>query len=261
MTIYDSHYEVKLGLDKLDTLDKKNLHDAEIDWLLNKAHVRVTKRKYSEAEVVQKRIEDLDMLKVNFANQPAINATVVPNSGAVIYESDLSDLEYRLLFPLNGQVTITKTDCPDKTVDFDLTQSDDFTDALSNTNYSPSYNWGVVLAEYSKDSTGNNQGSLFTYTDGTFAVSELFLNYYKYPRKVWIGTYDLTDDLKPKTASNNYYVEEGVTYQASSGNVVHSELSEEVQLEIVNEAITLAATNIEDPEYVGSKGSILQTQE
>ena len=66
MTVQEMHYEFKLKLNKVDSLDYSNFQVPEIDWYLNEAMNVYMKQKYgifssrgAGFETIQKRIDDL----------------------------------------------------------------------------------------------------------------------------------------------------------------------------------------------------------
>jgi len=172
---------------------------------------------------------------------------------ASLFEAPLSLLDNELLFVTRIRATITKGTCT-KEVKVDQVQTDDLNDALIDPFNRPNFNTGDVLGVFGQSSISSvtvlnptGTGSLYLYTDGTFTVDEVFIEYIKYPARMWFGNYDITSDLRPKSGSNVY------VYQTGVDSPVHCELNSHVLGEIVDLAVLIASQLIEDPQLMGVK--------
>jgi hypothetical protein len=258
MNISEMHYDFDIKFDKVDSLQQRNFNQAQKDWLLNEAQWVTLKTNYNlndlnnrgriGFEMTEQRIQDLKNLHIKSpAPQPAVLATSISSE---LYEIDLSGLLYEYLFVTRIQAQITKGECT-KIVSVGITQTDDLNNALSDPFNRPEFNTGDILGVYGRSTqnttTQNNPygaGSLYVYTDGTFTVDSIFIEYIKYPNRLWIGTYDITSNLLPKDGSNTYI------YQSGVDTPVSSDLSSHLHNEIVDVAVFLASQIIEDPNYV-----------
>jgi hypothetical protein len=106
MNIKEIHYQVKLNLDRVDSLANPDLNPAEIDWLVNEAQLIFIKQrmgmnnqKRAGFETSQKRVDDLGNLVVKFPNQPSISPTEV---AAGIFEINLNSTLLPYMFLLNA---------------------------------------------------------------------------------------------------------------------------------------------------------------
>jgi len=68
----------------------------------------------------------------------------------------------------------------------DLVRSGDLETRYLDINHSPSFEWRTTLA-----TLGDNE--LYVYTDGSFDISKVFINYLRYPQKIDIQGYTKFD--------------------------------------------------------------------
>lgn len=181
MNIEEMHIDFKRKLNKVDSEKYRNFRPQEIDLYLNEAQEILIKQKLDRFEVTQKLIDDLRPLLVKHeedTNQP-LTPTVVGNS----YIFDLTGLgtvgsytpsEYKYLYHIRSIVTATKDACGEKDLIIRITQSDDLSEALVSKFYSPSYEWREAPGVFSDN-------KLYVYSDGTFTITELKLDYIKRP--------------------------------------------------------------------------------
>jgi hypothetical protein len=264
MRIEEQHYDFKIKKDKVDSLQKRNFNPAQIDWLLNEAIWVWLKTNYGLSnkfqtgfEGTEHRIQDLKNLHIKSPNpQPAVVPALMVTGE---YELDLKDLEYEHLFSTRVRAKITKDNCT-KVVGVTVTQTDDLNETLYDPFNKPSFSYNRIIGVYGRatDTTGTiinpyGLGSLYLYTDGTFTIDEVYIDYIKYPNRVWIGSYDLTSDLRPKNANNTYI------YQTSVDNPVHCDINSHAHNEIVDIAVNLAAMMVEDPNMVQLSALKIQT--
>ena len=258
MFIQEMHFDFDIKIDKVDSLQKRSFNTAQKDWLLNEAqwvwlknNYGVTKTNPVSFEVTEHRIQDLKNLHIKSpAPQPSILAT---SADSIAYESTLDSLVYELLFVTRVRAKITKNNCT-KIVGVNITQTDDLNNSLVDPFNKPDFITGDVLGVYGRSSLNSvtnlnpyGTGSIYIYTDGTFTVDEVYIEYIKHPNRLWFGNYDLTSDLRPKIISNTY------VYQAGVDSPVHSDLNSHVHAEIVDQAVLIASQLIEDPQLMGVK--------
>lgn len=263
MRIEEQHYDFKIKKDKVDSLQKRNFNPAQIDWLLNEAiwiwikiNYGLNNKNRVGFEVTEHRIQDLKNLHIKSPStlQPALTPIEIQ---ADEWELDLRDLNFEHLFTTRVRAKITKDNCT-KVVGVTTTQTDDLNESMYDPFNKPSFLYNRVLGVYGKslDLTGTDLnlygiGSLYLYTDD-FDIEEVYVDYIKYPNRVWIGTYDLTNDLKPKSGSNTYI------YQAGVNPPVHCDINSHAHNEIVDIAVMLASQLVEDPNLV--QLALLKTQ-
>lgn len=252
MTIQEAIYDFKIKSDKVDTLQKRNFSLAEIDWLLGEAqwvwlktNYGLTNKTKTGFEGTEHRIQDLKNLHIKSPTD--IQPSLIPKDlGNGVYEVDTAILSFEHLFTTRARAKITKNNCS-KFANITVTQTDDLNSALVDPFNSPNFNFGTVLGVYGKSTSGNvtsvnlnGSGSLFLYTDGTFTIDLVDIDYIKYPNRVWSGTYDITSDLKPKDVNNTY------VYQAGVDTPVHFETNAHTHNEIVDFAVSLASQYVEN---------------
>lgn len=262
MRIQEMHYDGRFKLDKVDSNQKRNFTPAQWDWALNEGMWVWLKHNYGLGtqqfphrtgfEGAEHRIQDLKALHIK---SPEQQAALVPNTiDSSTYSIELENLQYDHLFTTRVRARITKNGCS-KVVGINIVQTDDLNDALVDPFNRPNYKFGKALGVYARSIstatlTSNHHfdgsGTLYIYTDDS-VVDEVYIDYIKVPNRLWIGTYDLTDDLAPKSISNNYIYEAGVT------DPVHCELNSHVHNEVVDYAVSLLSQSIEDPNLVQLK--------
>lgn len=258
MNIFEMHYDFDVKIDKVNSLQKRSFNQAQKDWLLHEAHWVFLKRNYGLVnptregfEVTEHRIQDLKNLHIK---SPGAQAALVPTQVSVGYlEVNLGDLTFEHFVTTRLRAKISQGNCS-KIVSVSVTQTDDLNDSLIDPFNQPSWKNETVLAVYGRSTTPRvsiynpeGTGSVYLYTDGTFNVDEVYIDYIKHPNRVWIGTYDLTDNLRPKDISNNYVYQSGVDAPVSSDLNVHT------HPEIVDIAVALASEMIEDPNLIRLK--------
>ena len=185
MNIEEMHVDFKRKLNKVDSEKYRNFRPQEIDLYLNEAQEVLIKSKVELFETTQKLTDDLSLLLVKHEDdtaQPLVSPVNTGNS----YSFDLTDLgvtgthtpnEYKYLYHMRSIVTATKESCGEKSLKTVKTQTDDLTETLSSKFYSPSYEWGEVPIVFS-----NNK--IYTYSDGTFTITELKIDYIRRPLKM-----------------------------------------------------------------------------
>lgn len=239
MTINELHYDFKLKQNRVDALTNRDFNSAEIDWLLNEAQLIFIKQRFGTSnksrkgfETTKKRIEDLSSLVIKYPLQPAL--TQVSLTDAI--EVRLSELEYPHLFIVSAYVN-GKVDGCEMEIPLKFIQHDDYRQALRDPFNSPSsefipFNLGV--------STDNNGVSMYIY-NGSVTITNVVIEYIKYPTRASLGTYPYID---------------GVIYPAKT-----LELPSQTHSEVVDIAVSLAATASQIPEFLQLNNYKLQTNE
>lgn len=236
MNIAEQHFDFKIKSDKIDSLSRRNLRPHEIDWLLNEAQNIIVKQRYGQTNVkrsgfesIQKRTEDLRTLVVKSPTTTQPGVAPVRNTSDV-YEFLISDFEFPYYFLVRISAKITDGSCEKVINGTIMTQHDDLNRSLDLEFVKPDFNWGRILVlEGRSDQADESEGSIYVYTDG-FEVMEIYPEYIKKPKNVWIGTYDSLD--------GRYII----------GNpAVSSELPEHLHSEIVDIAVKEAVRIMENP--------------
>ena len=241
MDIQSLHYDVKLKLDKVDSQQKRNLKDWEVDWFLNDAiqvflnqvvggnNIRLT-----GFEQEQRRIDDVRTLVIKSPSslQPGLTPITVNSN---LYELPLSELgkdpitqtkrfDYYQLIRL--RVDISKPGCSNKNIGVTQVQHDDLDEAYLSPFHRPSFEWGDVLTVFGASTNGSDEGSIFFYTDN-FDVIRAYPEYIKRPNRVSIGTYTNID--------------------GTPGTVVQCDLPETTHPRITDLAVDIATGVIQSP--------------
>ena len=249
MDVGEMHYEFKLKLNKVDSLDYNNFLVPEIDWYLNEAQHIFIKTRYSGNnsraagfEASQKRTDDLRNLVV----KDQIIATVPTSSDPSVYEALLpfQGIE-RYMFALRVMANGFKGTCEGK-LNCIQTQHDDLNDTLKNPFYAPSFEWREVPVVYGTSGGGaSDLNKLFVYTDGTFSITSINLDYLRHPARI----------AHPTVFAGGQYL-----LPDNSGTLItldqNCELAEHTHKEIVDLAVQLVAGDIDHP---GIQSKMLKT--
>ena len=249
MDVGEMHYEFKLKLNKVDSLDYTNFLVPEIDWYLNESQHIFIKTRYSGNnsraagfEQSQKRIDDLR----NIVVRDTILATIPTSSDPSVYEAVLpsTGLE-RYLFSLRIIANGFKSTCEGK-LNCILTQHDDLNDTLKNPFYAPSFEWREVPIVFGTSGGGaSDANKVFVYTDGSFSITSLNIDYLRHPARI----------AYPSGIAGGQYM-----LPDSSGTVIsidqNCELAEHTHKEIVDLAVSIVAGDIDHP---GIQSKMLKT--
>lgn len=225
MTVQEMHYDFKMKLNKIDSEQYRNLRVPEIDWLLNEAQEFFIKSvafprvpNYLGFETSQRTIDD-------------IRTIVVENKQL---EKDLINSEDRqkvfilptdYMFYISAKVTVSKAQCGLKEVRLLIKQHDDEFEESPFDN--SSFEWGDINATF--DSKG-----LRVYSDGTFDIENVKLNYIKEPAYIHNAS-----DFKPEGQYKSLKTGLNLTGRQNC------ELPNQTHREIVDIAVMLASSNLD----------------
>lgn len=225
MNIQDMHLDFKIKVNKIDSQQFAGLLVPQIDWLLNEAQEIFIKTRlginniYQKGlESSQKRIEDLRPLVVKSAIQTASSLD------SVTYTAPLPS---NYLYYLRSKANATKGECKGE-LSIIIVQHDDLTNVLASQFYSPNFEWLETSAVF-----GPNE--LYVYSDGTFSIDTVTLEYVRkpvrmaYPSGYENGSYELPDGSVLSTDQDSDF----------ANNMFAAR-------EIVDIAVMLATTNIAD---------------
>tara|TARA_R100001510_G_C7615996_1_gene178143 strand:+ start:299 stop:1030 length:732 start_codon:yes stop_codon:yes gene_type:complete len=232
MTVEEMHYEFKLKLNKVDSLDYQNFFVPEIDWYLNEAMKMFIKQRYGVAnpkrqgfEVTQKRIDDLRNLVVAGASQLAALSPVTDLEP--FYTANLPN-DYMFLVRVNADAT--KEGCESKIIGGIQVQRDDLDSVLGDPFYSPSFEWGETPVVFTED-------GISAYSDGSFTITNILVDYIRHPERIAWG-----DGVDP---ANSYNYPDGTTAAANQS----CELAEHTHNEIVDLAVLIASGDLDNPNF------------
>jgi len=250
MTTLDMHYDLKLKIDKVDSLDVDNFLPAELDWILNEAQELFIKQRYGfnnttqlGFEETQKRTDDLRNLVIK--SPTTLQPGVVPvQSVGEKYEVKLSDLAFDYMFLLRGFVKLNNGTCI-KMAKLVQQQHDDFNELEISGDpfHSPSMTWGEIPILFGRtDTILDDKGSIYLYTEPGVIPEEVYLEYIKHPNRMTVGGYDYIDGTPQP-------------------NMVNSDLPEHTHREIVDIAAAELSRIILSPEYLELKKQKILIQE
>ena len=226
MTIQNMHYDFKLKINKLDSQKWRNLKIPQIDWLLREAETMLIK------SIAMPRFKNGLGFEINKRNIHDIYTIVVNNeivpmnilAGTTSYEAVPPDDYW---FEVASYVVCTKDTCIDRKIRVFPKQHDDLHEESAFDN--SSFEWGEVNCRMF-------DGGFRVFTDGTFTISDLCLDYIRRP------------------AIMHYADGWGVAgYNLPDGTVLtgtqDSELPEGIHNEIVDLAVVIATSAMMIPDY------------
>jgi len=228
MDIRGMHYDYKQKLNKIDSQAYSNLRVPEIDWKINEALGIFLKiiaqprfKKNLGFEINQRTIDDIRTLVKNqsFQLSNCLFAQVYDN------KSFLAELPDDYLFYVSSKAIVSKGNCKYVDVRSRLRQHDDeHEESLFD---SSSFEWREVNIRFIEN-------GIRIFTDGTFDVDALCLNYIR----------------KPLFVHNaNGYI--NGTYNLPDGTVLTGvqdcELPEHTHGEIIDLAVLITTGDLENP--------------
>lgn len=242
MTVEEQHIDFKRKLNKVDSQNYRNFRPEQIDLYLNEGQELFIKKRLNRNniyklgfETIQKRIEDLRDIHVKFENdtaQPLLTSKINDN----VYRFNLEDLglvnsKLKYLYKTRVSFKGTKGDCIAVELDGVAAQTDDLNEILKSEFYSPSFSWREVPYVFSEN-------FLYAYSDGSFSIDTLCLDYIKRPLKI----------ANPNAIKNATGTIIGYNYPDGTPAVqTDCELqSMYVTSEIVDEAVRLALIDLGD---------------
>lgn len=224
MTIQEMHYDFKMKLNKIDSEQYRNLKIPEIDWLLNEAQEIFIKsvafprvQNHLGFESSQRTIDDIRTIVLE-------NVLLSKDNTASDTKEKVFTLPIDYMFYISAKVRIVKPQCGSKYVQLRIRQHDDEFEESPFDN--SSFEWGEVNATF--DSKG-----LRVFTDGTFDIENIKLNYIKEPAYIHNAA-----DFKP---SGQYKSLKGIDLF----NRQNCELPNQTHREIVDIAVMLASSNLD----------------
>ena len=171
MGIQEMHYDIKKKLNKVDSQQYRNLLVPEIDFALNEAieiFIKLVAEPRTQSslgfEKTQRNIDDI---------RPLVESEHFPENQFDVIDN-LVTLPENYMFWISGYVKTQKASCT-ADIDVNVVQHDDRSE--SNINYSSSFEWRTVNAEF------NSRGIRF-YNDGSFEIKKLCLSYIRKPKYV-----------------------------------------------------------------------------
>lgn len=186
MNIIEMHYELDVRLNDIQSLNYNNFYPAEKDVYFNRGQIQLINQKYGlnnpynkGFEANQKRIEDLKYLLVKNYDNPL--SPIIVDSSKGIYKYDIRQLTEKYLYYISSYINIRKSNCEQSTP-LSIIEHDDIYVSLADANYSPSFEWLHVPANFSTD-------YIYVYTNNEFTLGNLHIDYLRYPKQIRHGSY------------------------------------------------------------------------
>ena len=219
-------YDIKFKLNKVDSQQYRNLRIPELDWVINEAYEIFVKSvaeprtsNYLGFETSQRTIDDIRTIVVNDKN---IIPTKLDNKTYVL------SLPQDYMFYISASVVITKKNCSDRIARAILRQHDDRFESSPFDN--SSFEWKEVNIRF-------YENGIKLFTDGTFDIKEVKLNYIR--KHAYIHN---AQDFLP---TGSYKLPSGTLLTGSQD----CELPTQTHREIVDIAVLILTNNLELPTY------------
>ena len=226
MDIREMQYDIKFKLNKVDSQQNKNLRGPEMDWAINEAHEIFIKsiaepriQNHLGFETSQRTIDDIRTIVVN-------DEILTPEK--INKETYRVELPSTYMFYISANVLIYKEGCGERVARTIIRQHDDrFEDSPFDKS---SFEWKEVNIRFYDE-------GIKIFTDGTFTIKEVRLNYIR--KHAYIHN---AQDFLP---TRSYKLPSGVVLTGRQ----NSELPEQTHREIVDIAVLLLTSNMELPSY------------
>lgn len=225
MNIKEMHYDFKQKLNKIDSQQYRNLRIPEIDWKINEAYEIFVKsiaeprvNNHLGFEVNQRTIDDIRTIVIN---DEILVATQIDNMSYFV------TLPENYMFYISANIIMSKQNCEDKIGRAILRQHDDRFETSPFD--SSSFEWGETnIRFYDK--------GIRIFTDGTFSIKELKLNY-----------------IRKHTYIHNAEDFSYGSYTLPSGQILtgiqNCELPEQTHREIVDIAVLITSGDLSMADY------------
>lgn len=226
MDIRDMHYDFKQKLNKIDSQQYKNLKVPEIDWKLNEA-LDVYIKSIAEPrinnhlgfEINQRSIDDLRTIVIN---REVLDVTKLESG---VYSAEIP---YDYMFYVAARAKMVKGSCPSREGRVIPKEHKDRHEEKTFSN--SSFEWKEVNVHFFED-------GVRVFTDGTFDVTEVYLDYIK----------------KPLYMHNSQDFLPGETYTLPNGRILtkyhNCELPDHTHREIVDIAVLITTGDLQMPDY------------
>ena len=225
MDIRGMHYDINFKLNKVDSQQYKNLKVPEKDWALNEAKDIFIK------SIAEPRIPNHLGFEMNQRTIDDIR-TIVVNGKELI--PTINDTEYQVALPsdymfyLSAEAIISRKGCKDKKIRLTPIQHDDL--AEEDSFYQSSFEWGDVNMRFFS-------GGIKVFTDGTFTVKKVLLNY--------IREHAYMHNAQDFLPTGSYKLPSGVLLTGRQD----CELPKHTHGEIVDIAVLILSGNLDMPNY------------
>lgn len=223
-------YSFKIKIDKIDSLKRKNLLPAEIDWILNEAIQNFVDNKYNDFESIQDITDQLDTLVIKCPTpiQPGVPVSQISPG---VYRMRMIDLVFPYLHLVRLTAQATKEGCSSKLMKGNQQTHDELSKTLISPFEGPNYNWTNLPYVFARDLVAVNS-AIYLYTNQEFIITEVYPEYMRIPTQVFFGGY---------TSLNGQYT--------PVNNPVDCDLPPAFHRRIVDIAVADAASYLDMPDY------------
>ena len=181
-------YEVKLSMDKIDSLSNPNLMKHELDHYIWRG-IKTWFREY--ASMVEGNQEIIDPI----SKYHVVEEIILPTGQSLgRYEIPLSSLDYPDYKITKVYAIVEKNKCI-RTVETFYKKSND-KELVYN---APNFEWGQVPYNIAMNKSTEGESSIFIDTDGTFKVLGIIVHYIRLPKEPFSGGYNSINGIYTTT--------------------------------------------------------------
>lgn len=189
MTISDAHIQFKERFNRMGTNYHQDLSPYQIDSLLWDGLMQLVE-KITEQPRTTEYQAILSSLLISQPEQPALTSTTTyVDSGFDVTVFDMSGLRYPI-YHIERATGVTSCGSINVTVE----TYNRLPDLLNDSFQRPSKTWKRLLGIYTS-SNPRVPGSLHVYSESGLAVTSLFVDYVRLPKRPFFGRYDTPDYL------------------------------------------------------------------
>lgn len=226
MDIKGMQYDFKQKLNKIDSQQYRNLRIPEIDWKLNEG-LEVYIKSIAEPRIknhlgFERNQRTIDDIRTIVINDTYISPTQIDENTYYV------ELPENYMFYLSSEIIMSRENCQDKKAVAILRQHDDrHKDSVL---HNSSFEWGEVNIRF-------YENGIKIFTDGTFTINQLCLNY--------IRKHSYIHNAQDFLPTNSYNLPDGTVLTG----VQNCELPEHTHREIVDLAVLITTGDLQIPDY------------
>jgi hypothetical protein len=129
-----------------------------------------------------KRYEDLQKLQVSYEK---LSLTEAPGDLLHSYSVPFTSMVNDMIIPINAYVLATKGNCKNRMLDvINFMKHSDIRILLKSPHYQPSFKYQETLGDISASTI-----SVYSDSQNTFTITDLFISYLRYPKKIDVAGY------------------------------------------------------------------------
>lgn len=177
-------HKLKMRLNKVATNKNQGISNANLILALREAELKVIKSKLNINNPLKKGFDENSKRYADLQNLIVPPESLIPVLSLDVYTKfkvDLDQLSKPHFFLTEISTKCSKGDCSGRVVNVNkIVRHGEMERYMADAHYHPSYEWQTTLAQITDN-------FLYIYTDRTFTVDEVFVEYLRYPTPVDIA--------------------------------------------------------------------------